>query len=59
MKRLMKEVKERCDEVNGKRAGKFETEVSKWVAGVLGRIEVGSTLFYDYIKVRVNNRIMI
>ena len=51
IKRLIKEVKDRCDEVNGKRAMKFEAEVSKWVAGVLGRIEVGSSLFYDYVKV--------
>lgn len=47
----MKELKEKCDEMNGKRAGKFESEVSKWVTALLGRIEVGSTLFYDYIKV--------
>ena len=57
-KRLVKEVKERCDEVNGKRAAKFEAEVSKWVSGVLGRIEVGSTLFYDYIKARHNSLVI-
>lgn len=52
-KRLLRETKDKCDDSNLKRANKFDTEVNKWISGLLSRVEGGSTLFYDYIKVRI------
>ena len=53
LKKLIKETKDRGDEANLKRANKFDAEVSKWVSGLLGRIESGSSIFYDSIKVMI------
>jgi hypothetical protein len=51
IKKLIKESFEKASEMNMKKASKFDTEASKWVSGLLGRIGSGRSLFYDYIKV--------
>lgn len=51
LKKLIQETRDRGDEMNLKRANKFEDEVNKWISSLLGRIDSGGFVFYEYIKV--------